>query len=399
MIDWIVLLLLACQVPAAWVLLKRLYYGRNRPAPVSALPDETRFAGQVTVIVPTLNEAHRIRPCLEGLAAQGPEVREILVVDSHSTDGTAEVVAEFAAQDPRFRVINDPPLPPGWVGRPWALHHGFLSSSPESIWGVGIDADTQPQPGLINGLLVEAEREGYDLLSLSPQFILRNPGEIWLQPALLFSLIYRSAPPGVQAESHGRVMANGQCFFYRRKMMETVGGYESAARSFSDDVTLGRNIAARGFKVGFLNGSEVLRVRMYESMAETWTEWGRSLDLKDSATPMQTWGDIGLLFGTQFLPGPVLLGALFGLWGEGPLAGWLVGLSVLLVAIRVLLNLAVLPSYDLQGARGGWLFWFSALADPFAFVRVLQSTLTRVRRWRGREYDPGASSEGKPSAP
>ena len=59
-------------------------------------------------------------------------------------------------------------------------------------------------------------------------------------------------------------MANGQCFLCRRSVLAAVNGYSSARSSFCDDVTLARYIASQGFKVGFLDGAKVFKVRMYE---------------------------------------------------------------------------------------------------------------------------------------
>src|SRR5215207_7629651 len=50
----------------------------------------TLVAGQVAAIVPVLNEAARLGPCLAGLAAQEPELGAVLVVDGGSTDDTRE---------------------------------------------------------------------------------------------------------------------------------------------------------------------------------------------------------------------------------------------------------------------------------------------------------------------
>ena len=147
------LALLTLQLPFTAILLSRLLSGASRQPPISAPSASaserrgaTGEAGSVSIIVPTLNEAHRIEPCLQGLIQQGPQVREILVVDSRSTDGTPAKVSEIAQQDSRIRLITDEPLPPQWVGRPWALHSGYLASSPKSKWILGIDADTEPQP-------------------------------------------------------------------------------------------------------------------------------------------------------------------------------------------------------------------------------------------------------------
>lgn len=382
--------LLLIQLPATAILLSRLLKGPSRHPPIIPSFPTPELLGSVSVVVPTLNEAERISPCLALLSRQSYEVREITIVDSNSQDGTPDLVKAAGQKDPRFRVITDDPLPSGWVGRPWALHSGFLHSSEQSEWFLGIDADTQPQPGLVASLVKTATAEGYDLVSLSPQFILKYPGECWLQPALLITLLYRFDSAGVDTSVAERVMANGQCFLCRRSALADVGGYTSAGSSFCDDVTLARNIAASGFKVGFLDGAKVLKVRMYEGAWETWQEWGRSLDLKDASSSAQLWGDLWLLFSVQALPLPILLTYLL-LSPHLPISSsppllLLLGLNSFLLAIRFALLFAIAPSYDRATAKGGWLFWLSPLADPLAVLRIFLSAFRKPTRWRGRSY-------------
>ncbi|WP_293127469.1 2'-O-glycosyltransferase CruG [Microcoleus sp. bin38.metabat.b11b12b14.051] len=381
--------LLLLQLPASALLMSRLIKGPSRIPPLEPDSPTLDMLGACTAVVPTLNEAERIAPCLEGLSHQSYELREVIVVDSYSVDGTGDLVKAEAEKDPRFRLINDDPLPAGWVGRPWALNWGFLASSEKCEWILGIDADTQPHPGLIASLLKTAVAGNYDLISLSPQFILKYPGELWLQPALLMTLVYRFGPTGTGGDVPERVMANGQCFLCKREVLVALGGYEVAKGSFCDDVTLARYAAAKGFKVGFLDGAKVLKVRMYEGAIETWNEWGRSLDLKDAATGGQIWGDLWLLFAVQGLPVPIVLWYL--LSGSVPAVGvfpqfWLWGLNVFLIAVRSALCFAIAPSYDRTQASGKWLFWLSPLADPLAFLRILISAFNQPTQWRGRQY-------------
>ena len=381
--------LLLAQLPAAAILLSRLLRGPTRFPPLRPQLAQPAFLGKVSVVVPTLNEAERIAPCLEGLSRQSYEVREVIVVDSYSTDATPDLVKAKQQQDPRFRLMNDAPLPTDWVGRPWALHNGFLASSEQSDWILGIDADTQPQPGLVASLLETAIAHNYDLISLSPQFILSYPGEIWLQPALLMTLVYRFGAAGETSNPPERVMANGQCFFCRRSLLVQVNGYTSAKRSFCDDVTLAREIAAQGAKVGFLDGANVLKVRMYEGAAETWKEWGRSLDLKDAASPAQVWGDWLLLLLVQGLPLPltILLLVLMSSGQTNLAMQSLLALNLLLLLIRIGLNFAIAPSYDFSQAKASWLFWLSPLADPLAVLRIFLSSIQTPKSWRGRTYE------------
>src|SRR5450755_1038744 len=65
--------------------------------------------GSLSVVVPVFNEFDRLGSCLEKLIACGREVREILVVDGGSTDGTQRIVESFAATDPRVRAIDATP--------------------------------------------------------------------------------------------------------------------------------------------------------------------------------------------------------------------------------------------------------------------------------------------------
>ncbi|WKT80012.1 glycosyltransferase family 2 protein [Thermosynechococcus sp. PP45] len=376
------------QAPWAAVLIARLGSGWRRPTPLTPQPSRPENLAKVSIVVPTLNEAQRLQPCLEGLMRQGYEVREILIVDSHSQDGTAEIVHAAQHRDPRLRLEFDPPLPPGWVGRPWALHTGFCRAHPDSEWILGIDADTQPQPGLVASLLATAEQEQLDLISLSPRFILKTGGEWWLQPALLLTLIYRFGAARAVETQPKRILANGQCLLIRRSRLEAMGGYQVAASSFCDDVTLVRAAAARGARVAFRDGSKVLKVRMYEGMAETWREWGRSLDLKDATPAAQLWGDAYFLWAVQGLPLPLLILGLMALAMTTPTLPLEMAtlLNGLLVLIRCGMTLAIAPVYDWQTGQGHWLFWLSPLADPLAALRITLSSWQRPKQWRGRIY-------------
>ena len=369
------------QGAALGVLLLRLLPGRRRRPPVE--PAAAAAPGTaVSVIVATLNEAHRISPCLAGLAAQGPVVREILVVDSGSTDGTREMVLRAAELDPRIRLLRDDPLPPGWVGKVWALEHGLRRASGD--WVLGIDADTEPRAGLAAGAVNAAVQGGYDVVSFSPRFRIDSWAERWLQPALLVTLVYRLGAAGTEVDAE-RVMANGQCFLARREVLLAEGGYRCARASFCDDVTLARHLARAGRRVGFLDGSRLYDVRAYTSAGEVWREWGRSLDLKDATGTLRQWGDVLFLLLVQGVPLPMLLtlGAMWA-WGAplGDASRAAALLAGVLICVRMLLQIALAPSY----ARRGLAFWLSPAADPLAALRILLSTLQRPREWRGRRY-------------
>jgi len=371
--------LLVAQSLALVVLIGRLLPGRNRRPPV--LPIEDHGPPRVSVLLPTLNEAKRLQPCLEGLMKQGPSLREVLVIDGNSGDGTVERVADASARDPRVRVVQEPALPNGWIGKVWALQHGLEQSS--SAWVLNVDADIEPVPGLVAAALEAAEELDVPVVSFSPLFSSQTPAEQWLQAALLITLVYRNGAVGARATAPAhRVMANGQCFLARRDVLTDHGGFAPARASFSDDVTLARHLARRGVRVGFLDGSRLFRVRAYCSLGQMWREWGRSIDLKDATTRWQQLVDIAFLGLVQGAPIPVLVSLLLGVdrWSAQLIV--LFGVNAVLLGIRVAMLLGIASAYEVRR----WTYFFSPLADPIAILRVLLSTLTRPRQWRGRSY-------------
>ena len=381
--------LLAVQVPLLLLLLVRLMPGRTRRPPIA--PRLTpRTDTTVTVVVATLNEAKRIGPCLEGLMAQTEPMLEVLIVDSRSTDGTRELVEAASARDSRIRLVTDDPLPAGWVGKVWALETGLLQA--KGAWVLGIDADTVPAPGLVGAVVDAVEQDGYDVASFSPQFRDQTAAERFVQPAMLVTLVYRCGAAGATQPPPDRVLANGQCFVARRALLEQHGGYAPARASFCDDVTLARHLASHGARVGFLDGSKIIQVSAYVSLAEMWREWGRSFDLKDATPTWRRWIDVALVWSAQALPLPMLLGLTAVLASMGwPAAAnphvmllealALVNASALLV--RLLMLVALRQSY----AERGWPFWLSWLSDIAAAWRLTLSTARTPTRWRGRQYD------------
>jgi dolichol-phosphate mannosyltransferase len=340
----------------------------------------------VSVLVPTLNEGHRIAPCLEGLHRQGPPLAEVIVIDSGSIDDTRPQVEAMRVRDDRFRVVDDRPLPSGWIGKVWALERGRTVANGE--WVLGVDADTEPLPGLVAGVVASARAHRLDVVSFTPRFAGMTPAEQWVQPAILTTLVFRTGAAGGQGTAPDRVLANGQCFLARRAVLDAAGGYAPARASFSDDVTLARHVAAQGYRVGFLDGSRLYRVRSYESLRQMWREWGRSIDLRDSTTRGRLALDIAFLTLVQAIPLPILGVLALGYSDSLPnVVAVAATVNGCLLLIRVLMLAALRHSYD----RPGLTFWLSPLADPLAVLRVAISAVRRPTRWRGREYPAPAS--------
>lgn len=355
-------LLAGAQLAAVVAVLARLGRGRTRRPPLA--PGAEPPAEAISVVVPARDEAERIGPCLDGLLAD-PHVADVVVVDDCSTDGTAEIARKHGA-----RVVPGRELPPGWVGKPWALQQGLEEARGEIV--VSLDADTRPRPGLAGALA--AALADADLVSAGCRFVCDTRGERWLHPAMLATLVYRFGPPDARARAApGRLIVNGQCTAVRRQALLHAGGYVHAAGHLTDDAAQARALARLGWRIAFRDGGDLIAVDMHQSGSETWREWGRSLALSDVTPAPSRAADVALVWLTLGLP-PLRL-----------LTGRAGRLDRALLALRWIMAGALARSY----ARRGPAYWLSPLADPLAAVRLTTSALRPARRWRGRVYGAG----------
>lgn len=340
------------------VVVSRFVRGTAAEASMAPPDRADREAPRVVVVVPARDEEQRIGPSVASLVAQGAEV---VVVDDGSTDRTGPVAEEAGAT-----VVAAGPLPEGWAGKAHALDVGLRAVDAPVV--VFVDADTRARPGFL-AAAVDA-LGGATLVTGGARVVDAGPGERWLHPSMLTSLVYRLGVPGVRPGRPARTMANGQCMVVDREGLLAAGGFEPVRDALLEDLALARSLASRGHDVRFLDATGVLDVTGYGSLRATWDGWGRSLDLR-AVTPA-AWQvlDLAVVWSAMALPLPRLLS------GRGDA----VDVAALLVRAGTLAGTR--GAYD----RRGLPYWLSPLADLATAARITAGTLRPDRRWRGRTY-------------
>jgi dolichol-phosphate mannosyltransferase len=120
-----------------------LYIWARRP-PVSdgarrarvSLATHRELFGSTSVVVPCRNEAANVRSLVEALLGTYDEyIHEIVLVDDHSTDGTAAVAQALGAADPRVRLVSNEGTP--GVGS--ALRAGYAAATGAYILSMDCD--------------------------------------------------------------------------------------------------------------------------------------------------------------------------------------------------------------------------------------------------------------------
>lgn len=112
---------------------------------------------KVSVIIPVYNGAAWIEECIDSVMAQTWRKFEIIVLDDHSTDGTAEIVRRMAKEDARIRLILR-----NSRGVSGARNEGIIQSDGEYI--TFLDADDKLAPRMMETLIYYLKKENSDMI-------------------------------------------------------------------------------------------------------------------------------------------------------------------------------------------------------------------------------------------
>src|SRR5260370_24054232 len=337
----------------------------------------------VWVVVPGRNEARRIGSCLPSLLAQDYPHFECIVLDDQSDDGTAALVQQLGfSADPaaQFRLVAGRPLPPNWIGKPWACHQ--LSQVAHGEFLLFTDADTLHHPCTISAAISVALRERSDLLTAWTRQITRTFAERLMIPFLFVAaaaclphwLLYLAQRNSQLARLLGANWlrnlgtANGQFICIRRETYQRIGGHSAVANHLVEDVALARAVAAAtgdGCRLTSCDGTAFVQCRMYHSFPDLWEGFTKNL-----------WP----LFENDFVAFTILVLSQIVVFALPFLVvPWLINRELwILIALILLLCVCITIRYRTS--------WISVLFHPFGYLLALAIALNSLRRSLGKGF-------------
>jgi len=228
---------------------------------------------RVVAIIPARNEASSIAAVVAALADQDyPGEFSIVIVDDHSSDGTAELARKAAIESgaaAHIQIISAPELVPGWTGKLWALNSGVAASyntAEEFLWFT--DADVVHAHDTLRSLVSRAEQDNLDLASRMVLLESSTFAEQLLIPPFLyfFLMLY---PPNWIAHAHRKTAgAAGGCILLRRTALEGIGGLSAIRGEIIDDCSLARAVKRSGGKIRMSLTRASRSLRAYSGFAE-----------------------------------------------------------------------------------------------------------------------------------
>ena len=340
----------------------------------------------IAVIIPVRDERHNVGPCVQSLLRQQypPERLQVLVVDDESSDGTLEVVAALAAQNPRVKFMRTPPLPPAWKGKTHACWTGARSIPADIEWLCFLDADMRADPLLMSSAVEAANAGKIDLLSCSPRHELHTFAERLVIPCGLYLLAFCQDLAKVQAPDSQDVVATGQFMLLRRQAYDDAGGHAAVSTAICEDLELARLLKRRGHRVLLKDATLMLSTRMYTGWQTLWPGIAKNLShmLGGPARTIvlavvavaSAWAALGL-------PAFDIAGCVNGSPGAcvALVPAGLGSAAIFAMHIAGAAHFRIPPWY-------GLLFPFSYTAAGMIAVDSVRSRLMRRVRWKGRVY-------------
>lgn len=171
----------------------------------------------LSIILPVLNEAAGIGPCLHALQPLRQRGCELIVVDGGSTDNTASLAAPLAD-----RVLIAP------KGRAMQMNAGAKVAAGQWLWF--LHSDSQP-PAHADQLIHTALTQ-----HIWGRFAVRLSGSHPLLRLVALAMNSRSCLTGIATGDQG--------IFVRRVVFEAIGGYPEIP--LMEDIALSRALKRRG---------------------------------------------------------------------------------------------------------------------------------------------------------
>jgi 4,4'-diaponeurosporenoate glycosyltransferase len=219
----------------------------------------------VSVIIPARNEEKNLPRLLQSIEGQSEDIREIIVVDDDSTDGTARIAAAMGA-----RVVCAGPLPDGWRGKAWACHQGTHEAVGRHF--LFLDADTWFEQGGLQEIL---DNYPGGAVSVGPWHVVEKPYE-HLSFFFNVNMVLGTVPDALF----------GQMLLVDRTSYKHVGGHERVKGHVLENLMLAAHLRAAGIPVRSTMSAGEFCFRMYQDgIAELIRGWRKGFSSGAGSTP------------------------------------------------------------------------------------------------------------------
>lgn len=214
-----------------------------------------QLSTKVTLLIAARNEEENIRLTIEDILAQDypKHLLEVIIVDDHSTDSTADIIRSYAPQGIKLLQLNEAEKLNSYKKKAIATAIGLSTGN----LMVATDADCRMGPQWMSSVVSYFESENWVMIS-SPVAYFQEKTLFERLQTLEFSYLIGI---GAAFIGNGRASTcNGANFAYRKDVFYEVGGFTGIDDLASgDDELLLQKVAERyPGRIGFLKQREAV---------------------------------------------------------------------------------------------------------------------------------------------
>ena len=329
---------------------------------------------KVSLIFAARDEQEKLPAALATLVSIDYPNLEIIAVDDRSTDSTAQILDDFAANHPQLKVVHVRALPKGWLGKPHALQSAFDLSVGELL--VFTDADVKFQPDSLRRVVALFRERHLDHLALLGDVERSNFWDTVLISFFSVGFQLATDPHNVSNPNSRSYIGVGAFQMLSRAAYVGSGMHRRLAMEVVDDMKLGKIIKLAGYRSGVAVATGFISVA-----------WHLGLSNLVRGVEKNFFAGAQFRISTAFLQIAALL-----VMNVVPFAGLLFGHGWIraLAAVSVLVGLCFHLGVDLvMGVSPLYCLTLPLGATIFAYM-ILRSTIVTLRQggivWRNTFY-------------
>lgn len=213
------------------------------------------YKTKVSIIVAVRNEADNIEELISDLLSQRypKELTEIIIIDDHSTDDTADRVRKHESEVLKLlQLQEDKPLN---SYKKKAITKAISKSAGDLI--ITTDGDCRMGPDWVTGIVSFYEKRGYEFISAPVCFY----GEKnWFEKLQSLEFMYLIGVGGSSIQNGSPNTCNGANLAYKRSLFDELNGFQDIDHlaSGDDELFLHKVVERYPEKIGFLKSEQAI---------------------------------------------------------------------------------------------------------------------------------------------
>ena len=340
----------------------------------SVASSENIAVRSVVIIIPVRNEEFALKNALTSVCNLDYSNYKILVINDRSTDNTGRILSEMQVQYKNLSILNIETLPPGWLGKNFALYTGTKSSNEEYI--LFTDADVVYEKDALTKAMQYCLKNDLDHLTILPGMISSSTclNSVIMTFVIMLTAVQR--PWAAKIKKSKASMGVGAFNLVKRQAYLRAGTHKAIAMRPDDDLRLAALLKSAGGKADVLYGKGKIKVEWYSNVKEFINGLMKNIF---SGFKYNVFLAAGGVMGTLLffvLPLPVIL---------------ILGNNTERILVICMLFFQLILYGNMQGSNGKWWYGLFGIYGGLIIAYVIvKATITNLRSggiyWRDTFY-------------